>query len=93
MTEELMEDGMQTIETLEQLKAILDTLSPEQLKQPARWAGEARGGKIDTVWVLTEDHVNPSGECLEPVSAYKDEPEAIEGEARTPAGTVLLLTD
>lgn len=86
-------EGMRTIESLGQLKAMLDQLTPEQLKQPVRWSGEERSGKIDTMWVLEEDYVNPSGDGLEPVSAYKDEPEAIEAETRTPAGTVLLLVD
>jgi hypothetical protein len=86
-------EGMMTIENLEQLKAALDKLTPDQLKQPVRWSGEERSGKIETMWVLTEDHVNPSGDGLEPVSMYEDEPEAIEAETRTPAGTVLLLVD
>lgn len=86
-------EGMQKIQTLGELKTALDALSVEQLMQPVRWCGEERGGKIDTMWVLTEDHVNPSGDGLEPVSTYKDEPEAIEAETRTPAGTVILLTD
>ena len=86
-------EGMQAIENLGQLKAALDKLTPAQLTQPVRWSGEERSGKIDTMWVLTEDYVNPSGDGLEPVSAYKDEPEAIEAERRTPAGTVLLIVE
>lgn len=80
------------IKTLADLKTQLEKLTPEQLQQPVRWSGEMRGGTIDTVWVLSEDHINPSGDGLEPVSAYDDDDDLdLDGETRTPAGTVLLL--
>jgi hypothetical protein len=50
--------------------AALQALSPKQLLQNARWISESGQGKVAPLWVLEEDHIDPSGEGLEPVSGY-----------------------
>jgi len=81
--------------TFADLKAVLDTFTPEQLAMPVRWCGEERGGEIQGVEVLDEEHVLVDDrDGMEPASAYADDPEAqAEITARWPAGTPLLCTD
>lgn len=53
------------------LLAELQGLTPEQLLQNVRWISEQGQGKASPLWVLAEDHIDPSGEGLEPVSGYR----------------------
>jgi hypothetical protein len=83
--------------TYGELKAELDKFTPEQLLAPVFWVGVERGAPVHEVWVIDEEHVDlGSGDGLEPVSSYADDPEGLpEGEvvARWPAGTPFLCTD
>jgi len=83
-------DGKMTYQDLyDQLK----NLSSLQRQQEVRTLGsERRGAKIDKLWIAEEDYINPSGDGIEPISAYKDDDENdISGEPiAVHAGTVLL---
>lgn len=57
--------------TLKELKEFLNTLSEEQLNQPIRISELDMPVKGISIFdVLQEDHINPSGECAEPISVY-----------------------
>lgn len=45
--------------TWAELKAQIDTMTPEQLAMPVYYTGEDIAGPIYGVWVLDEDHINP----------------------------------
>lgn len=70
----------------------LMALTPEQQNQQVRWINEAGNGKVRSLWVLDEDHIDPSGEGLEGVSGYADTmtAEELTAEQTWPAGLVLL---
>ena len=71
----------------------LGKLSVEQLQQEVRTLGsERRGAKIDKLWIAEEDYINPSGDGIEPISAYTDDEENdVTGEPVViSAGTILL---
>jgi len=53
-----------------QLKDKIATFDDAQLDMKVMWAGEERGGFVQAVDVLTEDHINPSGDVWEPKSVY-----------------------
>jgi hypothetical protein len=80
-----------------ELKARLDQMTPEQLAMPVYWVGEDRGAPIVGLEMLNEDHINPSGDGMEPLSAYADDEdfEAIKAEQPVVArkGQLLLLVD
>ncbi|MFA6057262.1 MAG: hypothetical protein WC756_03615 [Taibaiella sp.] len=81
------------INSWSELKNFANTLTEEQLQQPVRIWGESFAADIESVEVLDEDMINPSGEGCEPVSAYADEPETLEDEPVIyPAGRILLDT-
>lgn len=63
--------------TYRDLKEIINSLTSEQLDKEVIWAGDGRGGKIDSVWIADEDQINPSGDGMEPISAYFDDPDFI----------------
>lgn len=76
--------------THQELKAVIDTMSAEQLAQPVRWIGEECGGTIASVWILEEDHLD-FGEGIERASDYADDPNAREEAVRViPKGTPFL---
>lgn len=79
--------------TYRELKDILNSLSEEQLNNEVMWAGDSRGGKIGSVWIAEEDQINPSGDGLEPVSAYDNDPDfdATEESVVCKKGTLILL--
>lgn len=79
--------------TYRDLKETLNTLTEDQLDMEIRWAGDGRGGKIGEVWIVEEDQINPSGDGMEPVSAYaNDEDIDVSDEPIVcKKGTVLLL--
>jgi hypothetical protein len=58
--------------TWRQLKEKIATLDERQLDMKVMWAGEERGGFVQAVDVLDEDHINPSGDAWEPKSVYLD---------------------
>jgi hypothetical protein len=59
--------------TYRELKEVLNSLNDEQLNGEVMWAGDGRGGKIGGAWIV-EDQINPSGDGMEPVSAYDNDP-------------------
>lgn len=68
------------------IKELLDKATPEQLESRALiWnvnneAAEIQGGVIDGFYQADEDHINPSGDGIEPVSAYLNNDDDITGE-------------
>lgn len=78
--------------TYGELKAALEGFTPEQLALPVRWSGDERGGPIQSVVVLDEDHVDLDGDGLEPASLYSEE-DLEDVRHRYPAGTAFLVTD
>lgn len=56
--------------TFADLLASLQKLTPEQLKHPAIWMGEERGGVVKEFFVQTEDQVCPDDESWEPRAAF-----------------------
>lgn len=80
--------------TYQELYEELRKLTPEQRQQEARICGIDRPGmKIGEIWIVEEDQVNPSGDGMEPVSVYKDDPDFnINDEPIVcKAGVILLL--
>lgn len=57
--------------TFGELKATLDTFTPEQLRQYVMWGGEDRGGYVGEVHVFEDDQVNPSGDGWEDAADYR----------------------
>lgn len=53
------------------LKKALDGLTPEQLAMRVGWTGEDTGGYVFSLWIVEEDHINPSGDGGEPVSEVR----------------------
>lgn len=80
--------------TYRELKNIIGTFSEEQLDQSVICCGEADNSlRVEKVWIVEEDQINPSGDGMEPVSAYIDDPDVdVEGEFVVCAkGTPILL--
>lgn len=61
--------------TYQDLKKFVNELNKEQLTMPVRWWGDETGGEIAKAIILKEDYVNESGEGVEPISAYANDPE------------------
>ena len=87
---------MRTNYTYRDLKNALSTFSDKQLDQNAICCGEDDLAlRVEKVWIVEEDQINPSGDGMEPVSSYKDDPdfdleqECVVCEKGTP---VLILT-
>lgn len=71
----------------------LQALTTEQLGQQVRCINERSNEKALDMWVLEEDHIDPSGEGLEPVSAFPEmSAEELAMEQRWPAGLALIQT-
>ena len=77
--------------TWRQLKEQVAALTEAQLDMKVMWAGEEIGGFVVKVEVLTEDHINPSGEALEPRSFYGSE--ADDEPVVAPEGQPILHVD
>jgi len=76
--------------TCGELKQFLSTLTEDQLAQEVKVSGEKDCWWISGTDILTEDHINPSGEGMEPLSDYADDDECDKTIVAT-AGTVFLL--
>ncbi|TQI71788.1 hypothetical protein JM79_2737 [Gramella sp. Hel_I_59] len=63
------------IRKFKDLKEFVNSLNENQLEQPVKFWGDEIGGEIHRAEVLKEDWINPTGDGLEPRSAYDDEPE------------------
>ena len=64
--------------TYKELKEILSTLTEEQLNFQIMCSASDSSigsGKISEVWIAEEDQINPSGEYMEPVSIYLNDPD------------------
>jgi hypothetical protein len=61
--------------TYRELKDELAKLSDSQLDQKVILVNEDGQWAVEMVWVLEEDYINPSGEGMEPVSMYADDPD------------------
>tara|TARA_B100000378_G_scaffold203508_1_gene166882 strand:+ start:1332 stop:1592 length:261 start_codon:yes stop_codon:yes gene_type:complete len=57
------------------LKAFANQLNEDQLTKPVRWWGDEKGGEIAFAKTLEEDYVNETGDGVEPISSYKDDPD------------------
>jgi hypothetical protein len=57
--------------TFGELKAKLESFTPEQLAQKVMWGGEDRGGYVGEVHVFEDDQVNPSGDGWENAADYR----------------------
>ena len=83
--------------TYAELKAVLDTLTPEQLAQPVVWTGDERGGHVRYVWIAEEDWIGDSSDyesVLPRTEAMKVDPESYgDAEVVIPKGTVHLTVD
>lgn len=81
--------------TYRTLRDTIATLTDEQLDMEVIWAGDGRGGKLSGIWVVEEDQINPSGDGMEPVSAYDDDSDfdASDEPIVCEKGTVILIED
>lgn len=61
--------------TWKDLKEFCNNLPENQLGSSVRVWGDDRGFTIDGKSLLEDDYFNPSGEGMEPVSVYKQNPE------------------
>lgn len=75
--------------TFRQLRDQLNALPDESLDYKVQWCGEERGGAIGKVWILEEDHVNPSGDGWEPRSSLEHDMIKVEGMTAFEAGELL----
>jgi hypothetical protein len=55
------------------IKEILDKANPEQLKSKALIWNDEEGGILSGFYEATENHINPSGEAVEPISVDTDD--------------------
>ena len=78
-----------------ELKAHLEALSPEQLAMEVVWSGDARGGKVKSLWIAEEDWIGGGDGDCEPRSVVAaTEPEIVEeATVLIPKGTPHLMVD
>ena len=74
----------------------LKSFTEEQLDQLANVAPvEQPLVPVGGIWIVEEDHINPSGDGAEPVSSYKNDPDFESNYADEPIvlkkGTVLIF--
>ena len=74
----------------ELLKA-LSELTDEQLDQTVFVMDEEDCRALSRVLILDEDHINPTGESMEPVSGYADDPDYADEEIVAHKDDVFLL--
>jgi hypothetical protein len=82
--------------TYREIKVFLEGLSANELDQTAIVSGVdgSPTGYITQAEILTEDWINPSGDGVEPVSIYEDNPKDIEDEPIVlHKGQVLLTSE
>ena len=81
-----------SIMTYQELRDALLLLTKEQLKQPVAFLGEdSPGAPLRHIWIVEEDQINPSGEGMEPISVYKDDPDYADEPVVCKAGTIILM--
>jgi hypothetical protein len=56
--------------TWRQLRDFCNSVPEEFINKNVHWVGEERGGIVKYAECFEEDMINPSGEGIEPVSAY-----------------------
>lgn len=79
--------------TFQDLKEVVNNLTPEALQQEVLWWGDERGGKIDSVMILKEDYIF-SDEGWEPKSSFDEkELQGYGGNQILPKGCAVLQTD
>lgn len=78
--------------TLGDLKDVLNKQDEKTLSQVPRLWGDGVGGVLYAYEVLSEDHINPSGEGAEPISVYNGEDISNEPVVLS-AGTLMLWGD
>lgn len=66
--------------TFKELKDTLNALENFVLDIPIIVTTEMGAIQIDSLWIAAEDQINPSGDGMEPVSAYADDPKVLETE-------------
>lgn len=57
--------------TYRELRALVNSLTEEQLNREVMWADERRSGKVQRVEILVDDQVCPSGEEWESIVDYE----------------------
>lgn len=77
--------------TYAELAVRIGTMTTEQLAMSVIWCGDEIGGKITSVLILDEEHVNV-GDGMEPASTIGPE-DCGDVIARWAAGTPLLMAD
>ena len=83
--------------TFKDLRDRLNNLTDKDLSQPIYLARTDKPSvMVDSLWELEEDHINPSGDGLEPVSAYSTNPDDddyldLDYEPITSKGTLFLV--
>lgn len=77
------------------LKVFVNQLNDKQLSGEVIWWGEERGGKMCSAECLKEDYGNPSGDGLEPRSAYSHDKDLRGGKfpVSMKVGTPVFLTE
>lgn len=76
------------------LRRFCNELTGGQLGKDVVVWGDEKGFKIKGVQTLEDDFINPSGEGVEPISAYKDEPDILLDENIVyEKGDPILITD
>lgn len=75
--------------TFAELKAKLDSLTPEQLAAEVIWCGDECGGPINELWIAEEDWVDNDGDC-EPRSVVPTD-DGEDHRVLIPKGTPQLL--
>jgi len=73
------------------LKDFLSTLTDDQLDQPVNVLTGTECIQVCEIWTLEEDYINPTGEGLEPVSAYADDPDYADELVIAKAGEIFLM--
>lgn len=77
-----------------ELKKFCNNLDGKQLGKDVLIWGEEKGFTASGTFLVPEDFINPSGDGLEPVSFYKDEPEILlEEKVVIEKGHPVLLID
>jgi hypothetical protein len=77
-----------------QLKKFCNNLTGKQLGKKVLIWGEKAGYTASGKFIVPEDYINPSGDGVEPISFYKDEPELLaEEDIIIEKGHPVLLID
>jgi hypothetical protein len=61
--------------TYRDMLSAMSTFTDEQLDMEVRWSGDESGGELSGFWIVEEDQINPSGDGMEPVSVYANDPD------------------